>query len=312
VDLKLNTVQATLTRAGTAVLMLVLLCTVLVVADTVLSSSPASPVQVDSGYPVVLPDPNTRDVPRGLSQGFIPLGRTRITVPILMYHYIRTVPKYPDLLGWNLSVTPADFNQQLNWLSVHGYHSVTFDDLRAYFSGARALPSKPVVITLDDGYRDLYTTAYPMIKAHGFVAVAYIVTGFVGRLRYVTSDMILQMDHDGFEIASHTVDHANMAHLALGSIFYELVASKQWLERLLGHPVVDFAYPSGKFNALDVTELGVTGYSTAVAEDGPTYRTWATRFGWTRTRVAGGEAFVDFVKNLGPVEPYVFAPANVV
>ena len=304
--------QATFTRAGTAVLLLVVLCTVLVVSDTVFLTPQAGPIQVDTGYPIPLPDPNTRDVPRGLSQGSIPLGRTRISVPILMYHYIRTVPKYPDVLGWNLSVTPADFNHQLDWLSVHGYHSITFDDLRAYFSGVRALPSKPFVITLDDGYRDLFTTAYPIIRAHGFVAVAYIVTGFVGRTRYVTSDMILQMDHDGIEIASHTVDHANMARIPLGSVFYELMASKQWLERLLGHPVVDFAYPSGKYNTMDVTELGVTGYSTAVTEDGPTYRTWATRYAWTRSRVAGGEAFTDFIKNLGPVEPFVFAPANVV
>ena len=304
--------QATLTRAYTAALVLVMMCTVLVVSDTVLSSHQAPAIQVEGGYPLEFPNPNTRDIPRGLSQGWIPLGRKQISVPILMYHYIRTVPRSAGQLAFNLSVTPADFNRQLNWLSEHGYHSVTFDDLRAYFSGSHELPSKPFVITLDDGYRDLFTTAYPLIKAHGFVAVAYIVTGFVGRLRYVTSDMILEMDRDGFEIASHTVDHADMARIPLGSIVYELVASKQWLEKLLGHAVADFAYPSGKFNALDVYELGATGYSTAVTEDGSTLRLWAARYTWTRTRVGGGEAFTDFVKNLGPVEPFIFAPANVV
>jgi peptidoglycan/xylan/chitin deacetylase (PgdA/CDA1 family) len=303
-------VQATLTRAGSAALLLILLCTVLVASDTVFFNS-APPVQVDSGYPIVLPNPNTRDVPRGLSQGIIPLGRPRIYVPILMYHYIQDLPSYYDQLTFNLTVTPADFNRQLNWLSLHGYHTITFDDLRAYFSGTRPLPSKPVIITLDDGYRDLFTTAYPIIRAHGFVAVAYIVTGFVGRLRYVTSSMIFQMDNDGIEIASHTVDHANMARLSLGSIVYELTTSKQWLENLLGHPVVDFAYPSGKYNSLDVTELGATGYSTAVTEDGSTVRLWATRYAWTRTRVSGGEQLSDFIKNLGPVEPYIFAPPTV-
>jgi len=241
----------------------------------------------------------------------IALGRKQISVPILMYHYIQDVPKSAGQLTFNLGVTPAAFNSQMRWLSSNGYHSITFDDLRAYFSGRHALPSKPVIITLDDGYRDLFTTAYPILRAYGFVAVAYIVTGFVGRARYVTSDMILQMDQDGIEIASHTVDHADLARMKLPSIAYEVVESKQWLEKLLGHPVVDFAYPSGKFDALAEAELEAAGYSTAVTEQSSTERTWAARYGWTRTRVAGGESLALFIKNLGPVEAYVIAPATV-
>lgn len=303
--------QATLTRAGTSALLVLSMCALLMVSDSVLLHSP-TPIRAESGDPILLPDPNTRDIPRGLSQGSIPLGRTQIRVPILMYHYVRDVSRSAGQLSFNLSVTPADFNLQMKWLHVNNYHAITFDDLRAYFSGLRSLPSKPVVITLDDGYRDLFTTAYPILRAYGFVAVAYIVTGFVGRPRYVTSDMILQMDHDGIEIASHTVDHADLARMAPPSITYEVVASKKWLEKLLGHPVLDFAYPSGKFDATAEAELAAAGYSTAVAEDGTsTEHTWATRYAWTRVRVAGGESLLLFIKNLGLVEPYVFAPATV-
>jgi peptidoglycan/xylan/chitin deacetylase (PgdA/CDA1 family) len=306
-------VTATLTRAGTSLVLAAALLTALITSDAVLTAPQAAPqIRVTSGDPIELPDPNTRDVPRGLSQGWIPLGRTQIRVPILMYHYIQDLPKKYDQLTFNLTETPANFNAQLKWLNVNGYHTVTFDDLRAYFAGQRALPSKPFVITLDDGYRDLFTTAYPIIRAYGFVAVAYIVTGFVGRLRYVTSDMIKQMDGDGIEIASHTVDHANLAKMLLPSIDYEVIQSKRWLETLLGHQVIDFAYPSGRFDALDETALQAAGYSTAVAEDGFTSeRDWKTRYAWRRTRVGGGESLATFIKNLGPVEPYVFAPATV-
>jgi peptidoglycan/xylan/chitin deacetylase (PgdA/CDA1 family) len=286
------------------------MCALLLVSDSVFLHSPA-PTRAESGDPILLPDPNTRDIPRGLSVGSIPLGRTEIRVPILLYHYIRDVPRSAGQLSFNLSVTPADFNLQMKWLHVHDYHAITFDDLRAYFSGLQSLPSKPVVITLDDGYRDLFTTAYPILRAYGFVAVAYIVTGFVGHPRYVTSDMIVQMDHDGIEIASHTVDHGDLARMALPSITYEVVQSRQWLENLLGHPVVDFAYPSGKFDAAVEAELAAAGYSTAVTEQPGTEHTWATRYVWTRVRVDGGESLVLFIKNLGLVEPYVFAPATV-
>jgi len=306
-------VQATFSRAGTSIVLVAALLTALITSDAVLITRQAVPqIQIASGDPMELPGPNTRDVPRGMNQGWIPIGRNQIRVPILMYHYIQDLPNKYDQLTFNLTVTPANFNAQLKWLSIHGYHSVTFDDLRAYFAGRHALPSKPFVITLDDGYRDLFTTAYPIIRAYGFVAVAYIVTGFVGRLRYVTTDMIKQMDGDGIEIASHTVDHADLARMLLPSIDYQVIQSKRWLEALLGHPVVDFAYPSGRFDALDETALQAAGYSTAVAEDGvSTERDWAWRYAWRRTRVAGGESLATFIKSLGPVEPYIFKLASV-
>jgi peptidoglycan/xylan/chitin deacetylase (PgdA/CDA1 family) len=240
----------------------------------------------------------------------VPLGRKTLYLPILMYHYIRKQPSpFKDLLGYNLSVSPQAFQAQVDWLSAHGYHTVDFNDIRAYFAGTRPLPSKPVVISLDDGYRDLYTTAFPILQSHGFKAVAYIVSGFVGNKAYVTTDMILQMDHYGFEIAGHTVDHANLAHSSLSRVLYELAASKQFLESLVGHPVIDFAYPSGKFNGLVISALRRTGYDTAVTEQFAYAHSPSDRFMWARVRVGGGESMTNFVINLGPVMPSVLATA---
>ena len=255
----------------------------------------------------IVPPFYSNDGPRfaPVTSGYIPLGRTEISVPILMYHYVGELPKNPDRLTYNLTVTTANFTQQMDWLRAHAYHPITFDDLRAYFSGTHTLPSKPVVITLDDGYRDLYTNAFPILQAHDFKAVAYIITGFVNRPRYVTSDMIQAMDRAGIEIASHTVDHADLARAGEPYVTYEVVESKRWLENLLGHPVVDFAYPSGKFDPADERILEQAGYSTAVTELESTYHTWATRYAWSRTRVGGGLTLADFIKGLGPVEPYV-------
>ena len=268
-----------------------------------------SPAVLAGMDPMIPNDGALRDVP--VTSGYIPLGRTRISVPILMYHYVGDLPRYPDTLTFNLTVTPENFTQQMDWLKAHDYHPVTIDDLRAYFTGQHTLPSKPVVITLDDGYRDLYTTAFPILRAHNFKAVAYIVTSFVNRLRYVTSDMIVEMDQYGIEIASHTVDHGNLSAMAVPSITYEVVASKQWLERLIGHPVVDFAYPSGRFNLTDERVLQSSGYSTAVTEQESTYHMWAARLAWSRTRVWGAWRLPDFIKGLGPVEPYVITITEV-
>ncbi len=234
----------------------------------------------------------------------IPVGRSSIYLPILMYHYVRTVAIAQDFLGFKLSVTPADFQAQMDALAAGSYHPVDFADVRAYFGGWRPLPSKPVVITLDDGYQDLFTTAFPILHAHHFKAVAYIVSGFVGRPAYVTSDEIVQMDQAGIQIAAHTVDHANLARSSFGSIMHQVVDSKASLERLVGHPVLDMAYPSGQFNAQVIGAVQLAGYDTAVTEQSSTLHSVAARYAWARTRVGGGESLSDFLGSLGPAEPW--------
>jgi peptidoglycan/xylan/chitin deacetylase (PgdA/CDA1 family) len=236
----------------------------------------------------------------------IPAGRRSISVPILMYHYIRTPPSIAtDRLGYNLSVSPADFGEQMHWLASHNYHPVTLNAVHAYFASRHALPSRPVVITLDDGYRDLYTTAFPILRAYNFKAVAFIVSGFVGKPGYVTAAQVVELGQQGIEIASHTVDHPDLAHTSLPMVMYELLASKAWLQRLLRHSVVDFAYPSGRFNAQVIAALYLTGYTTAVTTMSGTYHSQTDRYVWTRVRVGGGESLVDFGRDLGPVEKAV-------
>ena len=236
----------------------------------------------------------------------VPLGLDTLSLPILMYHYIRTPPSIAtDWLGYKLSVAPADFQVQMDWLSRHGYHAVDFNDIRAYFAGVQPLPNKPVVITFDDGYADVFTSAYPILVAHKFKAVAYIVSSFVGWPGYVTVSQIRQMDGDGIEIASHTVHHPNLARSSAGSVFRELTESKQFLEQVLGHPVVDFAYPSGQFTPAVVTAVRSAGYSTAVTTFSSTNHSLADRYTWTRVRVGAGESMEDFVHALGPVMPSI-------
>jgi peptidoglycan/xylan/chitin deacetylase (PgdA/CDA1 family) len=235
----------------------------------------------------------------------VPVGRQNITMPILTYHYVRQPPSmYSDLMGYKLSVSPSDFSSQLDWLAANRYHPVDFNDVRAYFASQRPLPGKPVVITLDDGYNDLYSTAYPILKAHGFKAVAYIVSSFVGQPRYVTAAQVVEMDRHGIQIASHTIDHANIGgNASFYTALHQLTDSKHWLENLLGHPVVDFAYPSGKFSAASIAALKQAGYSTAVTEMFSVDHSFADRYTWTRVRVGGGESLSDFAGSLGTPMP---------
>jgi peptidoglycan/xylan/chitin deacetylase (PgdA/CDA1 family) len=221
-------------------------------------------------------------------------GPLAIRVPILMYHYIRVNPYAHDRMGFALSVTPADFEAQMTWLARNGYHPITTNDLYSYLSGARGLPSRPVILTFDDGYADFYNTALPILRSHDFTAIAYVVSGFVGRPGYMSAEQVVAADRAGIEIGSHTVDHVNLARQSGAGVRYEVSASKQALERLLGHPVYSFCYPYGGFNSAAAWAVQSAGYHDATTTKFGFVQTMAGRYVWGRVRISGGEGLGDF------------------
>ncbi len=221
-------------------------------------------------------------------------GAGWINVPILTYHYIRINPVSFDRLGFALSVTPADFAAQMDWLRDSGYHPITAGDLHAYLRGARGLPSKPVILTFDDGYADFYTTALPILRAHDFRATAYVVSGFVGWPNYMTAAQVVEADRSGIEIGSHTVNHPNLTNLSSVSVHSQLIDSKRFLENLLGHPVTSFCYPSGKVNSMVAWQVADVGYDSATTTVFGFRHTLADRYIWTRLRISGGETRDQF------------------
>jgi len=242
-------------------------------------------------------------------------GRSTVQVPILMYHYIRVPPAYvADRIGWGLSTSPDDFRQQMDYLDQHGYHPITLIDLRAYLNGSRPLPDRPVVLTFDDGYADLYTQAFPVLKRHRFKAVAYIVSGFVGSPENVSPEQVREMDAYGIEIGAHTVSHVDLTKSG-GALSYQVAGSKAALEALVGHPVLDFCYPSGRFNAEVIQAVQAAGFQSATTTQSGATHTLNDRFAWSRVRVSGSETLDDFVKGLQQHEtglaPSVILPIRI-
>jgi peptidoglycan/xylan/chitin deacetylase (PgdA/CDA1 family) len=226
-------------------------------------------------------------------------GQPQVTIPILEYHYIRVNPNPSDRLGFNLSVTPSDFSAQLDWLVAHGYHAVTAADVAGYFRAGQTLPAKSVVLTFDDGYEDFYTAAWPALEAHSFTAVAYIVPGFLQAGGYLTNDQVLALDRAGVEIGSHTLHHVDLTKQPPPVLQAELRGSRDYLEKLLGHPVLDFCYPSGRFSPDVVAAVSEAGYQTAVTEMPGAAHGWDDRLTWTRVRVMGGTSLDQFAAGLG-------------
>jgi peptidoglycan/xylan/chitin deacetylase (PgdA/CDA1 family) len=221
-------------------------------------------------------------------------GPNSINVPILTYHYIRVNPDPNDRMGFALSVTPSDFAAQMDWLAQNGYHPITTEDLFGYLNLAQGLPSRPVILTFDDGYEDFYTTALPILRSHDFRAVSYVVSGFVGWPGYMTAAQLREADRSGIEIGSHTINHANLANISATAVWSQLTQSKLFLEQVLGHPVLSFCYPSGKYTAAVASAVASAGFHDATTTRYGYSYSLANRYVWSRLRVSGGEPLDQF------------------
>lgn len=222
-----------------------------------------------------------------------------VTIPVLMYHYIRINPYAEDRVGFNLSVTPANFRAQMEFLSSHGYRTINLDQLADALYNNTSLPKKPIIITLDDGYRDSYKEAFPILKDYKFTAVNFVITGVVGAPLYLTWDQILEMKKSGvFQFGSHTVDHSALTYLDNDSARYEIAESKKNLEEKLSSLINWFAYPYGNVDERIAKIVEHTGYIGAFGTNNGIFQAKDKIFTLPRIRIGGGDSVASFASKL--------------
>ena len=154
-------------------------------------------------------------------------------------------------------VSPKFFIHQMNYLKSNGYTVIPLDEIEN-----AGQYTKPVIITLDDGYEDSYTIAYPILKKYNFPATVFPISGFIGQPHYLNNNEILQMP-DLVSFQDHTVTHRPLATLSPPVQEHELSASKQAIEALTGHNVFALAYPAGSYNQTTITIAKQLGYKYA-------------------------------------------------
>jgi peptidoglycan/xylan/chitin deacetylase (PgdA/CDA1 family) len=207
----------------------------------------------------------------------------QVFLPILMYHHIDTLEHTSptDKIGIDLRVSPNVFEDQLKYLRDHDFTSITSQEFGDYLDGNFKLPNKPILLTFDDGYKDNFTNALPLLKKYGFKGDFAIITSVVGTGEYMSWDDIQGIVDAKMGVSSHSVSHCYLSpsypayhskkpvnnidpenisdksicpkfdfggNLNTGQVFQELSQSKTTLESKLGIKITQMVYPYGHYN----------------------------------------------------------------
>lgn len=176
-------------------------------------------------------------------------------VPVLMYHKIGDEPNNDAV------ISREKFLEQMAYLYQNRYHPISLEELYAYLTRGEKLPPRSVVITFDDGYRDTYEVALPVLKQYGFKSVLFIPGMQVGKR--LSREELLEMKAAGMEIAAHGFYHRSLGVLSPREQEEEIRKSKEILDQTLGQDTRFFCYPNGSYNQETLRILRETGFVMA-------------------------------------------------
>ena len=224
---------------------------------------------------------------------------------LLMYHMVSE--PVPGASFNKLRVPPAEFERQLKWLKANGWQFAFLSELAA------PVAPKTVVLTFDDGYRDNYTAAHPLLVRYNAKATLFLVvdrfdrdwsrakkphhdSGELAAVPKLTDEDVRAMLASGaWELGAHTLTHPLLPALPAKQRREEIASAKDALERAFGVDVWAFAYPFGIFEDEDVAAVRQAGYRFAVTtRQGVSMDTQADALTLKRVKVSGKDGTFAF------------------
>ena len=175
------------------------------------------------------------------------------TLSILTYHSI-------DHSGSVLSVAPEKFLSHMTILAREGYHIVSLGEVVSYIKTPQSFPQKTAALTFDDGFRNFYEHAFPVLRKFGFPATVFLVPGWCGKknawpgqdetipsLNLLEWKDIKEMAAQGIEFGAHSMNHPYLSRIALEEAEQEIAKSQNIIQESIGKEVSFFAYPYGAY-----------------------------------------------------------------
>lgn len=231
-------------------------------ADITLPSAPSSllsAVSATADSQPASPSPTPKPTFAELNEKYGPC----VVLPTLMYHHVEDEAIAKAANHQSLTVAPNYFQEQMQYLQDKHYTVITMQDLIDFFDQQKPLPSKPVLITFDDGYADFYNTAWPILQPLNFHATMFVPTGLLENPDYMTWANIESLAESGkILLSNHTWSHKNMQSNGTIDAKEITTAAEQLAQHHLDSPKV-FAYPYGLVSDQAQKILQDTGYKLA-------------------------------------------------
>jgi len=173
-----------------------------------------------------------------------------VRVPILMYHSISEGHGGNSRPYYQTTTAPKVFAEHMQFLREENYRVIGLGDVVKEIEGPAGGSAKCLVITFDDGFRDFYTQAFPVLSHYGFSATVFLPTAFINESgsrfkdsECLTWSQVRELHRAGTVFGSHTVSHPQLTTVKPIELEMEVRESKRVIEDKLGCPVESFAYP---------------------------------------------------------------------
>ena len=200
----------------------------------------------------------------------------------------------------NYHISPKRFRAILKTLGLLRYQNVTIDQ------GQNPENGRGFVLTIDDGFEDLYAELLPLIDHYNLRPLVFIVVDRLGgfndwespmgytKRRLLSTEQMREMHRYGVEFGSHSCTHSWLPSLNEADLWREVHDSKRKLEDLLGCEVTSFAYPYGGANAHVRATVARAGYKWAFSVS-PGLSFWDDPMWIKRVEVAEKDSNLDLV-----------------
>lgn len=189
-----------------------------------------------------------------------------VNVPILTYHHIQPLETAQEKNQQALTVEPSNFDWHMSTLIEKGYTFISLTELVEALESEKPLDGKKIVITLDDGYRDAYTYAYPIAKKYGITLNIGLITGLIGNPEHLTSGQIIEMNSSEYvHFYNHTWSHRNLKAADTELIASQINTAREHIVSLTGSASNILIYPYGVYDMNAIHVLKENNFRAAAA-----------------------------------------------
>jgi peptidoglycan/xylan/chitin deacetylase (PgdA/CDA1 family) len=176
-------------------------------------------------------------------------------VPILMYHHLVELGVDATAGQRTWSVSPDAFASQMALLIAEGWATISPAQLVAYLEQGEPLPPRSIMITMDDGYKDVYDVAFSILRDTALRPVLFIVPEYMGYKAYLDWPQLRELCDAGFVVGAHGYDHSNLRQATDDEVLRQVADARALLEEQLGVTVDAFCYPYGSYDARTLKAL---------------------------------------------------------